>query len=171
MKEPAREQEELETVLRLYSLAVEMADRLAARRAGANSFFLAVQSVLATLLAALAIRPTPAIEPTTDRFLLTLAVLGGLVLTSAWWLLLTSYRRLSAAKFAVINDIEAKYFKVRPYTDEWTQLKKSAPAAKNPFARIASLRDRYAELGVVEQLVPAAFAILYVLLALRLWLQ
>lgn len=149
-----------------------MADRLAARRAGANSFFLAVQSVLATLLAALAIRPTPATtELTTDRVLLTLAVTGGLVLAGAWWLLLTSYRRLSAAKFAVISDIEAKYLKVRPYTDEWTQLKKSAPAAKNPFARIASLRDRYAELGVVEQLVPAAFAILYVLLALRLWLQ
>jgi hypothetical protein len=159
-----------ELALRLYSLAVEMADRLSARRAAANNFFLAVQSALAALLAAFAVRSAPTSQPT-DKVLLTLALLAGLVLAVAWWLLLTSYRRLSTAKFAVINKIEADHFKVRPFSDEWVELKKSRPTTRNPLSHVASIRDRYAELGVVEQVVPLAFGVLYALIALRLWTQ
>lgn len=164
------DRESPEVALRLYTLTVEMADRLSARRAGANNFFLAVQSALTTVLAAFAVRSSPTSPPDSDRFLLTLALLGGLVLAIAWWLLLTSYRRLSRAKFAVINEIEAQYFKVRPYTDEWTQLRKTRPTTRNPLSHFASVRDRYAELGVVEQLVPLAFGVIYGLIALRIWL-
>ena len=160
----------LETVLRLYTLSVEMADRLSARRAGANNFFLAVQSALTTLLAAFAVRASPT-SPPTDRFLLTMALVAGLVLAIAWWLLLTSYRRLSTAKFAVITHIESEHFNIRPYTDEWGELKKTRPSTGNPLSHIASLRDRYAELGVVEQMVPFAFAALYLLIAVRLWME
>lgn len=164
------DEKDRDDVLRLYSLAVEMADRLSARRAGANNFFLAVQSALATLLAAFAVRSSPA-EPATDRFLLILALLAGLVLAFAWFFLLTSYRRLSTAKFTVINQIEAKHFQIRPFTDEWAELKKTRPKGRNPLVHIASLRDRYAELGVVEQLVPLAFALLYAAIAYRTWTQ
>ena len=165
------DRESPEVALRLYTLTVEMADRLSARRAGANNFFLAVQSSLTTLLAAFAVRSPPSSPPESDRFLLTLALLAGLVLALAWWLLLTSYRRLSRAKFTVINEIEARYFKVRPYSDEWSHLKKLRPITRNPLTHVANMRDRYAELGVVEQLVPFAFAILYALIVLRLWVQ
>ena len=157
-----------ETALRLYSLTVDMADRLSARRAGANNFFLAVQSALTTVLAAFAVKPAAGL-PAADRFLLSLALVAGLVLAAAWWLLLTSYRRLSTAKFAVISEIESSYFKIQPYTTEWQQLKKQSPVTRNPFTHISRVRDRYAELGVVEQVVPTAFAILYALIAYRLW--
>ncbi len=38
------------TVLDLYKMAVEMADRVSARRAGANSFFLTLNTVLAAVV-------------------------------------------------------------------------------------------------------------------------
>jgi hypothetical protein len=130
-----------EGYLELYKLAVEMADRVSARRTTANSFFLAVQTALVALLG---------VEGIADD-----AVGGaGLVLAGAWWLLLRSYRRLNAAKFAVIGKME-RMLPVQLFNEEWTRLKGEDPAVKK------RLRDRYAELGVVEQLVPAVFASIY----------
>jgi hypothetical protein len=152
-----------ETVLRLYSLAVEMADRSSARRAGANTFFLALQTGLAALLGTYAVRTGRAGEQT-DRFVLALAVLAGLILALAWLFLLRSYRKLNAAKFTVINEMERMYFKVRPFTDEWALLRQDHLVPKNWRERVSRRRDRYAELGVVERVVPLAFVVLYVAL-------
>jgi hypothetical protein len=124
--------------LELYKLAVEMADRLSARRATANGYFLTVQSALIALLGVPGLsRP---------------AVAGaGLVLAVAWWLLLRSYRHLSAAKFKVILTMEDR-LPSRIYRDEWEELKRDATT---PWRR-------YAELGLVERVVPAVFALIFV---------
>src|SRR5436190_12356593 len=88
----------------LYKLAVEMADRVAARRAVANTFFLTVNTALAALLGA--------------------ADLGwavgaaGLVFALTWWWLLQSYRNLSSAKFRVINSMEPR-LPVQLFSEEW----------------------------------------------------
>lgn len=151
-----------ETVLRLYAIAVEMADRVSARRATANSFFLALQTGLAAALGAFALRVDPAggqREP--DTFVLVLAATAGLVLAGAWFLLLRSYRKLNTAKFTVINKIEETHFEVRPFVDEWSLLKTDDPIKRRR-------RDRYTELGFIEQAVPGAFAFLYVVLAVYL---
>jgi hypothetical protein len=127
--------------LDLYKLAVEMADRVSARRSTANSFFLAVQTALVTLLG---------VEGLGDD-----AVAGaGLVLASAWWLLLRSYRKLNAAKFKVIGEME-EALPVQIFNEEWKRLRGQDPQAR------ARARDRYAELGIIEQLVPAVFAVIY----------
>jgi len=76
-----------------YKLAVEMADRISARRATANGFFLTVQT---TLLALMAVKGL-------DR---AWVAAGGIVLAGTWWLLLRSYRDLSSAKWKVIQAIE-----------------------------------------------------------------
>lgn len=165
VREPPSEKPE--TVLRLYTLAVEMADRVSARRAGANSFFLALQTGLAALLGAFAVRSADA-GPGPDRFVLALAVCAGLILAVAWFLLLRSYRQLNAAKFDVITKIEQAHFQVRPFSDEWTVLKRSDAVLKNWRERVAQQRDRYTELGVIERAVPIAFAILYAVLGLHL---
>lgn len=162
---PESKADSLETVLRLYGLAVEMADRLSARRAGANSFFLALQTGLAALLGAYAARGNePPFAP--DRFVLTLAVLAGLVLALAWFLLLRSYRKLNSAKFAVINAIEQGHFQTRPFTEEWAVLKRTDDVFKGWRQRF-KLRDRYTELGVVERFVPLAFVAFYILLGVH----
>lgn len=139
-----------------------MADRVSARRATANSFFLALQTGLAAALGAFALRVDPVgREREPDTFVLVLAAAAGLILAGAWFLLLRSYRKLNAAKFAVINKIEEEHFAVRPYVDEWSLLKREDPVKRR-------WRDRYTELGFIEQAVPGAFAVLYTVLAVYL---
>ena len=131
-----------EGYLDLYKLAVEMADRVSARRTAANSFFLAVQTALVTLLG---------VDGLSQQ-----AVAGaGLVLAGAWWLLLRSYRKLNGAKFQVILEME-RQLPVAVFKEEWTALKDGGVAGKT------RLRNRYADLGVVEQVVPAIFAVIYI---------
>lgn len=130
-------------VLEQYQLAVEMADRVSARRATANSFFLTVQTTLLALMAVKGIHRD--------------WVAGaGVVLAVAWWLLLRSYRDLSAAKWKVIQAVEAQ-LPLQPFSDEWSYLKQDP---------VAPLRSRYAELGLVERLVPAVFAAIFVVVIL-----
>jgi hypothetical protein len=117
--------------LDLYKLAVEMADRISARRGVANTFFLTVNTGLAALLGG-------------DELRWYVAG-AGIVLCIAWWALLKSYRDLNGAKFAVINGMEAR-LPVQVFSDEWKVLQKS----------------RYRELGRVERVVPALFALVYV---------
>jgi hypothetical protein len=154
--------ESSESVFQIYALAVEMADRVSARRASANSFFLALQTGLAAALGLFAVRANAhgrEVEP--DKVVLILAAVAGVILAVAWWLLLRSYRKLNRAKFAVINRIEEAYFEVQPFLEEWVLLKQEDPVKRK-------WRDRYTELGFIEQAVPIAFVGLYVVLAIYL---
>lgn len=125
--------------LEIYKLAVEMADRVSARRAVASSFFLTVETGIVASLAFV------------DGQRWSIAV-GGIVASITWWLLLRSYRQLNSAKFVVIQAMEAK-LPAMPYTDEWRILdKKDGP-----------LKERYAALGLIEQTVPVIFLFISVI--------
>jgi hypothetical protein len=125
--------------LELYKLAVEMADRVSARRATANAFFLTVNTALLAFVSSRSLNA------------LWLVALAGIALSATWWVLLKSYRDLNAAKFQVItemeNNLDAKIF-----DDEWERLKENRPEG---------WRGRYAEFGAVERFVPLIFAALY----------
>ncbi|MGW2392141.1 RipA family octameric membrane protein [Streptomyces lydicamycinicus] len=137
------------TVLDLYKLSVEMADRVSARRGTANAFFLSAQTAMVSVLG-LAQRQFAQIH-----WVAYLAIsLAGVVMSLSWWLQLRSYRDLNAAKFSVINNIE-KVLPVKMFTEEWEALKRDP---------LPPLRRRYAELGLVERVVPFVFAALYMLL-------
>lgn len=116
----------------LYKLAVEMADRISARRAVANSFFLTISAGLAGVLG-------------TAKLQWYVAV-AGIVVAATWWALLKSYRDLNRAKFQVIVAMEER-LPVKVFGDEWAILK------ANP--------RRYRELGRLERIVPWVFAALY----------
>lgn len=137
--------------IELYKLAVEMADRVSARRATSNSFFLTVQ----TAFVAVAGLATPALAERPWWTSLTISI-AGLALSVSWWLQLRSYRDLNRAKFDVINSIETT-LPIKIFSDEWASLK------KDPVPR---WRGRYAELGTIERVVPWVFAVLYILLFL-----
>jgi hypothetical protein len=133
--------------LELYKLAVEMADRISARRAIANTFFLTVNTGLAALLG--------------GRDLRWYAAAGGIVFALAWWWLLQSYRRLNSAKFEVITAIEPR-LPIQIYSDEWRHLRSAArPRRLWPPPAAWRWLSGYHELGAVERIVPLAFVAIY----------
>ncbi|MFH8348815.1 hypothetical protein [Streptomyces sp. NPDC018045] len=135
-------------VITSYSLAVEMADRVSARRGTANSFFLGIQT---TLLAAVGLADSTVHD---IRWYAALSVtLAGCAISACWWLQLRSYRHLNQAKFEVINKLEEQ-LPAKIYTDEWASLKQVR----------GSRRFRYLELGTTERFVPLLLAALHVLL-------
>jgi hypothetical protein len=124
-----------------YKIAVEMADRVSARRGAANSFFLAVNTALTALLGG-----------TTLKWYVSLA---GIALAATWWVLLRSYRDLDRAKLQVIVGMEER-LPVHVYGDEAGLLR---PAG----SRLAG----YRELAQLEQLVPALFALIYLFVLIK----
>src|SRR4051812_13581163 len=134
--------------LELYKLAVEMADRISARRALANTFFLTVNTGLAALLGGKELRWYVAV--------------AGLAFALAWWWLLQSYRKLSWAKFQVINAIEPR-LPVQLFSTEWQHLQSTkAPRRLWPPSALRAWLRGYHELGTVERFVPFAFASIYI---------
>jgi hypothetical protein len=149
--------------LELYKVTVEMADRISARRGLANSFFVTLNTALVAALAVLdrgathtqdkigrIVVHSETMQPV-DAFYVGIVAAAGLVLAATWWLLLRSYRDLNNAKFKVIHRLEEAWG-VKPFAEEWEHAK----AEKRPF-----WKGGYAELGNVERAVPAAFALIY----------
>lgn len=138
-------------VLELYKMAVEMADRVSARRSTANSFFLTVETAFVAVLSV----ATPTLQKA--PWWTALAVmLAGVILSASWWLQLRSYRDLNRAKFNVINAVE-KGLPLKVFSNEWDTLQEG---------RMKGWRGRYAELGDIERIIPIVFAFLYLLLFL-----
>jgi hypothetical protein len=125
-----------------------MADRISARRALANTFFLTINTGLAALLGGKELRWYVAV--------------AGLLFALAWWWLLQSYRKLSSAKFQVINAIEPR-LPVQLFSSEWRQLEATkAPRRLWPPTALRAWLHGYHELGTIERVVPLAFACIYV---------
>ncbi len=124
-----------------YKLAVEMADRISARREGANKIFLSANSIIFAFLAT---------QSDFSPVHLLIALFGGL-LCVVWASIIKNYRSLNSAKYAVIHEMEEKLpWKV--YTDEWQKLKNGKD------------KKVYAKLTVVEKKLPWLFLGFYVLL-------
>lgn len=137
--------------MEIYKLAVEMADRVSARRATANAFFLTVNT---TLVAVVGLQ-----DHSDMSVLLQVAVCGGGVAVAAcWWFLLRNYRKLNEAKFTVINQIEVDHLPVKPFTEEWALL------SDDPGSRAAKVRSGLRQLGNVERVIPVVFALLYIII-------
>lgn len=141
------------TDLEVYKLTVEMADRVSARRAIANSFYLALHSALvAGLLVSISEREP---EVSLRGILLACAAFPGLLLAVLWRCSLASYRRLNEAKYAVITEMEETMLaaSVRPFADEWEILQGKAGPGKRP---------KHKELGWAERQVPLVFMFAYI---------
>lgn len=154
------EPEEVPYLLDLYKFAVEMADRISARRATANSFFLTVNAAFATFIGLADSTERGSSRGSgilADRSAGIVLCLIGMILSGTWWVLLRSFRDLSRAKWSVITGLEDR-MEIRLFQDEWKLLKAVEPVPR---------RRRYRELGVVERVVPVLFFAGYVGLGAR----
>ncbi|MCD9876105.1 RipA family octameric membrane protein [Streptomyces guryensis] len=133
-------------LLDLYKMAVEMSDRVSARRGAANAFFLSVQTAF---IGALGITATDGQSvPWWAALVLTLA---GISISVVWWLQLRSYRVLNRAKFDIINAVEPQ-LPLQIFSKEWEILTENSGG---PWWA------SYTELGETERKVPWVFAALH----------
>jgi hypothetical protein len=139
-----------EHLLEQYRLYVEMSDRLSARRALTNTFFLTANTAL---LSAIAILSRYYFQQTRLGAIIVLFVVAGpIAFCWAWHSILTSYQKLSTAKFEVIHELETK-LPANLYDHEWTKLGRG----KDP--------KKYTPLTNIERIVPTVFVMMYLILA------
>ena len=132
-------------ILEQYKLYVEMTDRISARRALANTFFVTLNSAILTLIGTLwQSGPHVAV----GLLVLPLALL--LALCLAWFWLVRSYRQLNSGKFAVIGALERRLPASVYWSAEWRALGEGRDKA------------RYWPLTHLEQWVPCLFALAYI---------
>jgi hypothetical protein len=105
--------QQTETLLKLYEVAVEMADRVSQRRQTANSYYLSINTALVGGAAFLS-------QTSTAHSPWMLGV-AGVCVCLLWMRSISSYRTLNDAKFKVIHEIELN-LPAQPYTEEWSHL-------------------------------------------------
>ncbi len=144
--------------LDIYKTAVEMADRVSARRMTANGFFLTLNSTLVTLLGFMYGKLAE-----DKRAVLIFMSAVGIVLAFTWFFAIRSYKRLNKAKYAVINKMEED-LPCQIFTDEWELLKGAkTDEPKGWRKRWITFKDRYTDLTNIEGIVPVVFGLIYVL--------
>jgi hypothetical protein len=134
---------EADPKLALYELYLNTAEKVSDRRAQANAWMLSVNSAIVALYGYLQADKS-AVTAGLKSVRLWAIPATGVIVCLAWAALLTSYRKLSRAKFAVIAEIEAK-LPVAPFTREHKVYH----------------HDRRRSLPTVETLIPSCFALLY----------
>ena len=125
------------TILELYKLHVEMADRISQRRAVANNWFITISSSIFYLGSYIGIKG--------NLYEVALLSFLGFCLALIWRSLIGSYKKLNNAKFKVINAIEEKYLPIKPYCDEYMHYKE----------------DKRKDFTTVEKWIPTALMIIY----------
>lgn len=153
--------------LEIYKLAVEMADRVSARRLSTNAFFLSINTALLTLTGFVYEKLIG-----DKSAVLIFVAIAGIVLSMTWLFSIRSYKRLNRAKFTVINELE-KDLPFQYFTEEWNTLKRqtSDDSVKGLRQRWIKLKDRYTELTNIETVVPIVIALVYVFVALSVILK
>lgn len=130
----------------LYTLYLATAEKVSDRRGAANTWMLSVNSAIVGLYGFLA--KDSAIAGTSAQPIWYWAIpLTGVLVCLSWFAILTSYRKLNAAKFTVLQEME-KEFTHQPFAQEQTAYK----------------ADNRRSLSHIERLVPLCFGGLYLLL-------
>lgn len=124
-----------------YKMYAEMADKVSARRATTNSFFLTANSFLFVAMGAL-------FSNSSLFIFIPIILVVGIFFSVSWMMLIVYYRDLNGCKYRVINEIE-KRLPVKGFYTEW-QLAKAMKA-----------KNRMQGLTAIEKWVPISLIILY----------
>jgi hypothetical protein len=132
-------------ILEQYKTYVEMADRISARRALTNTFFLTLNTAVFTLIGVFLQNHQQA-----ATWLLVFPLIALLGQCAAWFYLVRSYRQLNTAKYQVIGQLEERLPASPYWRAEWTALGEGSD------------RSRYWPLTHIEKWIPILFAVTYV---------
>jgi hypothetical protein len=137
---------DISTILELYKIALDMADKNSERRHTTNNFFLGLNTAIVTVLGYVAVRPGGV---PTELFLFLAPV--GVISSYLWFRLIESYRQLGTAKFAVIHELESQ-LPAQLYAGEWILAGEgNDPKKYTPFTHI-------------ERWIPRVFAVIHLML-------
>lgn len=142
-----KEQDKTDTTLEQYKLYVELSDRLSARRAQDNKFFISLTSAIIALASFSG--GLKALEAFWPVIVVVFSMIGR-CLNSVWRAHLDAYRQLNSAKFKVIHDLE-ECLSHRCFKNEWDFVKKEGQVYKgltNIEKRIANILDWLYYLGI-----------------------
>jgi hypothetical protein len=141
--------ETTKVVREIYNAYVQTADAISERRYKLNTYFLSINSAIlgGSILSVSILGTSVAAAPIVPRPTTQLGI-AGLFLTLAWLSTLRSYRRINAAKFRVIVELE-RNLPATPFTDEWEVLASG------------SRRERYFGLTRIEYTIPIVFLVLH----------
>jgi hypothetical protein len=129
--------------LALFELYLATAEKVSDRRAQANAWMLSVNSAIVALYGYL--QSDKLAVPTGQKTIWLWAIpAAGALVCVAWTTLLTSYRKLNRAKFAVLQEIEAD-LPLQPFKRE----------------REVYTLDHRRALSSVETAIPVCFVLLY----------
>lgn len=136
---------DLQIAFEQYKLYVELADRVSARRAVANTFFLTLNTAVFTAIGLLWSDP-PDATPWLGLFPL-ITLVGQCIV---WYSILRSYRQLNSAKWAVVGALEIR-LPASPWSSaEWNALGEGKD------------HQKYLPLTYIEHWIPWLFAVAYV---------
>jgi hypothetical protein len=141
-KEPADKYQA--AILEQYKTYVEMADRISARRALTNTFFLTLNTAVFTLIGVFL-----QVHQKAATWLLVLPLIALLGECAAWYYLVRSYRQLNTVKYQVIGSLEERLPASPYWRAEWKALGEGTD------------RWKYWPLTHVEQWIPILFAATY----------
>ena len=127
-----------------YKTYVEMADRVSARRALTNTFFLTLNTAVFTLIGVFLQNHQEA-----ATWLLVFPLIALLGQCGAWFYLVRSYRQLNTAKYQVIGQLEERLPASPYWRAEWTALGEGKD------------RSKYWPLTHIEKWIPILFAATY----------
>ena len=146
--------EEKQELLEIYKLHAELADSVGKQRSTANRFYMLVLSGLAVLFSAFLRRE----NGLPLGWLMVSFGIFGMLLASAWYIVIRSYRQLNSGKFKALHELEEKL---------------AYPFFQREWDLLAEGKDQktYWRLTVVETLVPVIFFICFAaLLAIGFYL-
>jgi len=123
---------DLNKILEIYKIYLQMADKISDRRQSANSFFLAINTVIVSSISYISISNT---AYSSNLFYIFVSI-AGMVICYYWYRLIRSYKDLNSGKFKVIHQIES-YLPLSPYDTEWEMLGRGKDKKKYlPFTKI-----------------------------------
>ncbi len=140
--------DEKKSVVDIYKVLIDMADKVSQRRQNANNFYLSVNTAITGAAAYLSATG----NPTANIAIISIA---GLVVCLLWKRNIDSYKDLNSGKFHVITEIE-KALPVAAFTTEWDVLQRGES------------KKLYRPFHVVEVLVPFIFAAVHLAQIARL---